>query len=193
MVFWAFFSTREIYAAINKCFPLSYTLFPLNDRIETCFHNFLNQSSIDDANIWNYCQLFTTTNNAASSTIIGSKSRNISNLEILPNCLTKKKRKKKSLRMLPQVHGSVCFPPTQLKLVYYLLLRNAVPWFACLFLTSLLSSYSPIFTEFSALCYFLSTPVPSGCRSHNIIWGQRVNLILLTILESHHWKKESWN
>lgn len=97
MVFWAFFSTHMKYTQLktNAVHCLTH-FFPLT---ETCFHNLLNQPSIDDADIWNYCQLFTTTNNAALSTIIGSKSRNISNLEILPNCLTKKK--KKSLSMLP--------------------------------------------------------------------------------------------
>lgn len=140
---------------------------PLNNRTGTCFHNLLNQLPTDEATVWNYCQLFTTTNNAALSTIIGSKSRNTSNLEILPIAL--KKEKLFSL----QVHGSVCFPTTQLKLAH-LLLWN-VPWLACLFSGRPLLGPLSIFTEFSALCYFLSTRSPSGQISHNIIWGQRVN------------------
>ena len=140
---------------------------PLNSRTGTCFHNLLNQLPIDEANVWNYCQLFTTTNNAALSTIVGSKSRNISNLEILPNALKKN-------FILPPSPWECLFPYHPIKTSSSASVKCSL---ACLPFVWPAPSQSFFYLHWilSPLLFSLNMFSFRTQISHNIIWGQRVN------------------
>lgn len=59
-----------------------YNFFPLM-QLGHSSKIYLTQSLIDDANVLGYCQLFTTINNAALCRMVGSESRDGSNLKRL--------------------------------------------------------------------------------------------------------------
>lgn len=134
--------------------------FPVNNRTWTCFHNLLNHPPIGDATVWCYCQLFTTTNNAALSRIIGSKSRNISNVkEILSSQKIAPVYTPTKCVVFPH-HPTVCFHER---------LFLGLPTFSGQQLLSPLSRSSP---HLSPLLLSLHTCSFSKQTPHDIIWPE---------------------